>query len=191
MGDLAEYYIEQQIGDAIEVKIPNKYGGVNMTQTNFKIEKAFLNNYGGKDWIKLSTPNGIDYAVWEPSDVDHIKRACNFQLQNLKGCSISGTASVDKKDRNQLEGVEVSGASHNFNPAGGIDPQTIDGARKGNCFKTVTELVQNPDFDWWPELTRQQARHIILVEIQACFPGLPVAGGQEDEAKAEEKPLFE
>ena len=159
-----------------------------MSETNFKIEKAFLNNYGGKDWIKLSTPNGIDYAVWEPSDVDHIKRACNFQLQNLKGCSISGTASVDKKDSNQLEGVEVSGASHNFNPAGGIDPQTIDGARKGNCYKTVTELVLDQEFEWWPgRLERIQGKEILLTEIQTCFPDTPKTGSQV----AEEEMPFE
>jgi len=182
VGDLAEYYIEQQIGDAIEVKIPNKYGGVNMSETNFKIETAFKNNYNGQDWIKLTTPNGTDYAVWETDDVDHIKRACNFQLQNLKGCSISGAASKDKKGRDRLVGVHVSGASHNFDAAGGIGPETVDGARKGNCFKTITELVLDQEFEWWPgRLERIQGKEILLTEIQACFPDTPKTGSQVTE----------
>ena len=156
-----------------------------MSETNFKIEKAYLNPFKNKagDYFKLVTPNGEDFSVFEAGDVSKIKEACKYNVQNLIGGSISGTAGTFGEGKNKLSEVtDIFPASHNFNPAGGIDPQTIEGARKGNCLKIVTELVLDQGFEWWPgRLERIQGKETLLTEIQTCFPDTPKTGSQVTE----------
>ena len=164
-----------------------------MSETNFKIEKAYLNPFKNKagDYFKLVTPNGEDFSVFEAGDVSKIKEACKYNVQNLIGGSISGTAGIFGEGKNKLSEVtDIFPASHNFNPAGGIDPETVDGARKGNCFKAIFKMANEwpaDDKRWFKTgTTLEQACYIIGEERKVCFPDVPVAGQPIEEA-----PIFE
>jgi|GEM_PF-4864219 len=136
---------------------------------NFVIDTIFRNIYkgdrGNTVWYKISTTNGVSYAVWESEDVNRIDVAGDPQApQILKGATISGKCTVDGKGRNKLEGVQVQATGHDFDESGGIRETHQDGQARGNARTNLTKLVcESTVMD---EETRRDLTHRLIAAFE-------------------------